>query len=62
MQVWSQVKAAPGTARGGEGPKGEGAQAGLVMAVNPAAGEVAVKWDKDGVTEAVAPDQLIELS
>ena len=62
MNVWSQVKAAPGTARGGEGPKGEGAQAGVVTAINPTAGEVAVKWDKDGVIEAVAADQLIELS
>jgi hypothetical protein len=62
MQVWQSVKAAPGHARGGEGPKGEGAQAGTVFAVDPKKpDEVVVKWDTDGVTEAVDVANLIEL-
>lgn len=60
MQVWQSVKAKPTHSRGGN-EAGEGGQAGVVMATDPAKSEVVVKWDIDGVNEAVAIDQLLAL-
>jgi hypothetical protein len=61
MNVWQSVKAKPTHPRGGD-EKGQGAQAGVVTACDPAKPEeVVVKWDVDGVTEAVAVDQLTAL-
>ena len=61
-QCWQSVKAAPGHPRGGDDPIGHGAQAGVVVAVDPAKpDESVVKWDTDGVTEVVANAQLLDL-
>lgn len=62
MQVWQSVKAKKTHARGGD-ETGAGAQAGVVMATNPAKPEeVVVRWDLDQVSEAVAVDQLTALA
>lgn len=57
MQVWQPVKAKPTHPRGGN-EKGEGGQAGIVVASDPAKTAVVVKWDTDGVTEAVEVAEL----
>lgn len=62
MQVWQCVKAKSTHPRGGN-EKGEGGQAGVVNATDPAKpDEVVVRWDVDGVIEAVAVDQLTALA
>lgn len=61
MKVWQSVKAAPTHSRGGD-ETGSGAQAGVVVASDPAKTEVVVKWDVDSVTEAVEVADLIALS
>lgn len=57
MNVWQSVKAKNPHPRGGDA-QGNGGQAGCVVAVDPAKSEVVVKWDEDGVTEAVSTDLL----